>query len=148
MSQDDSTHADPQPQPLDAPPAARPQRPSEMRSAAPALCLFCANLLLGAVLLSGSLWPTLFALPQPAGVPSVLPTATATSAVGVQATDAPPSQATVLPAVQATAHATTQATVSVSATATTTSSAQQPTATPPTPVTASPTPTSTVSVEG
>ena len=63
MSQHDPANApDPEPEPAATSPATR-QRPGEMRSAAPALCLFGVNLLLVALLVSSSLWPSLFQLP-------------------------------------------------------------------------------------
>jgi hypothetical protein len=140
MSQHDPANApDPEPEPSATSPASRAQRPGEMRSAAPALCLFGVNLLLVALLVSSSLWPSLFHLSQPQRVvPGAAPIATATDAVGPQPTDAPPALATA----QATPHATTPATTPPHASATATTPAQQPSPTmaPATPTTAPPTP--------
>lgn len=149
MSQrDPAAHApDPEPEPSPAAPAAsaspaspaspasseaQARRPGEMRSAAPALCLFGVNLLLVVVLVSSSLWPALFHLTQPLQVvPSAASTTTATDVPGVQ----PP----IAPSIQAT----TQATAPVHATATPHAQQPTPTTAPPAPTTAPPTPVAT-----
>lgn len=139
MSQHDPTTApDSEPEPPGPTPATQARRPGEMRSAVPALCLFGVNLLLVAVLVSSSLWPSLFHLSQPQQVvPGAAPTATAT--VGPQPSDAlPAAQTTVEATTQATTQATAQATTSAHASATATAPAQQPS-----PTTAPPTPTNT-----
>ena len=144
MSQRDPANtSNPEPEPSAASPASQASRPGEMRSAAPALCLFGVNLLLVAILLSSSLWPSLFHLAQPQRVvPGAAPTATATDAIGPQPTDAPP--------VLATTQATTQATTPAHANATATLPAQQPSPTtaPPAPTIAPPSPTATWPSEG
>jgi hypothetical protein len=136
MSQHDPANApDPEPEPAATSPATR-QRPGEMRSAAPALCLFGVNLLLVALLVSSSLWPSLFHLSQPQRVvPDAAPIVTATDAIGPQPTDAPPA----LPTAQATPQATT-APAHASASATTPAQQPSPTMAPATPTTTPPTP--------
>jgi hypothetical protein len=66
-----------------------------MRTAVPAACLFCVNLLLGAVLLGSSLQPSLFGIPQPQRVaPGASPTVAATFTAGAQPAEASPAQST------------------------------------------------------
>jgi hypothetical protein len=140
MSQHDPANApNSEQEPSATSPASRAQRPGEMRSAVPALCLFGVNLLLVALLVSSSLWPSLFHLSQPHRVvPDAAPIVTATDAVGPQPTDAPPA----LPTAQATPQATT-APAHASASATTPAQQPSPTMAPATPTTAPPTPTPT-----
>jgi hypothetical protein len=138
---DPAQYGTPEPEPAppdappDAPPASRARRPGEMRTAVPAVCLFCVNLLLGVILLGSSLQPSLFGVPQPQritpGTPGASPTVVATFTAGAQ------------PAVASPAQTTAQSTPSVIDTSATppvihTSATATPTAQPPTP-TAQPT---------
>jgi hypothetical protein len=138
MSQRDWLPAATEPEPPAEPSATRH---NEMRSAAPGLCLFCANLLLGGVLIWGYLWPAAFSVSQPGRTaPNASPSATATLAVSANPAN-PAAAPTAQPALTASPIATTKTTP---ASATATRPVPSPTLTPaptPTDTPAPPTPT-------